>query len=47
MSPGSIEARESGKLPLLIVQGVLMTALAQAADIVLPGAPGSKKTART
>ncbi|HEX6975944.1 MAG TPA: molybdopterin-dependent oxidoreductase [Vicinamibacterales bacterium] len=32
-----IEARRSGKLPLLIVHGVLMTELAKAADIVLPG----------
>src|SRR4249920_1707975 len=32
-----INARKSGHLPLLVVQGVLMTALAQAADIVLPG----------
>jgi NADH-quinone oxidoreductase subunit G len=33
-----IEARRAGRLPLLVVHGVLMTALAQAADIVLPGA---------
>ena len=32
-----VNARESGRLPLLVVQGVLMTALAKAADIVLPG----------
>jgi NADH-quinone oxidoreductase subunit G len=32
-----IEARKSGRLPLLIVQGVLLTELARAADIVLPG----------
>jgi NADH-quinone oxidoreductase subunit G len=32
------DARASGRLPLLIVQGVLLTALAQAADFVLPGA---------
>ena len=38
-----IEARRSGKLPLLIVQGVLMTALAQAADVVLPGAAWVEK----
>ena len=38
-----IEARRSGRLPLLIVQGVLMTALAQAADIVLPGASWVEK----
>jgi NADH-quinone oxidoreductase subunit G len=40
-----IEARRSGKLPLLIVQGVLMTALARAADIVLPGASWVEKDA--
>jgi len=38
-----IEARRSGRLPLLVVQGVLMTALAQAADIVLPGASWVEK----
>ncbi len=38
-----IEARQSGKLPLLIVQGVLMTALARAADVVLPGAAWVEK----
>jgi NADH-quinone oxidoreductase subunit G len=32
-----IDARRSGTLPLLIVQGVLMTDLARAADVVLPG----------
>jgi NADH-quinone oxidoreductase subunit G len=32
-----IEARRSGLLPLLIVQGVVMSPLAAAADIVLPG----------
>jgi NADH-quinone oxidoreductase subunit G len=40
-----IEARRSGKLQLLIVQGVLMTALANAADIVLPGASWVEKDA--
>src|SRR6185436_16229280 len=40
-----IAARRSGRLPLLIVQGVLMTALAQAADIVLPGASWVEKDA--
>ena len=40
-----IEARKSGKLPLLIVQGVLMTDLARAADIVLPGACSFEKDA--
>ena len=38
-----INARRSGRLPLLVVQGVLMTALAQAADIVLPGASWVEK----
>jgi NADH-quinone oxidoreductase subunit G len=33
-----IDTRRSGRLPLLVVQGVLMTDLARAADIVLPGA---------
>ena len=40
-----IEARRSGKLPLLIVQGVLLTDLARAADIVLPGACSYEKDA--
>ncbi len=39
----AIEARRSGKLPLLIVQGVLMSSLAQAADVVLPGASWMEK----
>ncbi len=38
-----IAARASGTLPLLIVQGVLMTELARAADIVLPGACSLEK----
>ena len=38
-----VNARESGRLPLLVVQGVLMTALAKAADIVLPGASWVEK----
>jgi NADH-quinone oxidoreductase subunit G len=38
-----IEARRTGKLPLLIVQGVLMTPLAAAADVVLPGAAWVEK----
>ena len=38
-----IEARRSGKLPLLIVQGVLMSPLAQAADVVLAGASWIEK----
>ncbi len=40
-----IDARQSGKLPLLIVQGVLLTDLARAADIVLPGASSFEKDA--
>jgi predicted molibdopterin-dependent oxidoreductase YjgC len=38
-----IEARRSGRLHHLIVQGVLMTPLARAADIVLPGASWVEK----
>jgi NADH-quinone oxidoreductase subunit G len=38
-----IDARRAGRLPLLIVQGVLMTDLARAADIVLPGAAWVEK----
>ncbi len=40
-----IQAHASGKLPLLIVQGVLLTDLARAADIVLPGASSFEKDA--
>jgi NADH-quinone oxidoreductase subunit G len=40
-----IEARKSGKLPLLVVQGVLLTELARAADIVLPGSAWVEKEA--
>ncbi len=40
-----LKARESGKLPLLIVQGVLLTELARAADVVLPGASSMEKNA--
>ena len=40
-----LAARASGKLPLLVVQGVLMTPLAQAADFVLPGASAVEKEA--
>jgi anaerobic selenocysteine-containing dehydrogenase len=40
-----IGARTSGKLPHLIVQGVLLTDLAKAADIVLPGAAWVEKDA--
>ena len=43
MSRGSSRRGAPGKLPLLIVQGVLMTALAQAADVVLPGAAWVEK----
>ncbi len=38
-----IEARRSGKLPLLIVHGVLLSPLAQVADVVLPGASWMEK----
>jgi len=38
-------ARREGKLPLLIVQGVVMTELAAAADFVLPGAAYVEKDA--
>jgi len=40
-----IEARRSGKLQLLIVQGVLLTDLARAADIVFAGACSLEKDA--
>jgi NADH-quinone oxidoreductase subunit G len=40
-----IDAKRSGMLPLLIVQGVLLTDLAKAADIVLPGATWVEKDA--
>ena len=40
-----LEARASGRLPLLIVQGVLLTDLARAADFVLPGASYVEKEA--
>jgi NADH-quinone oxidoreductase subunit G len=40
-----VAARRSGKLLLLIVQGVVMTDLAAAADIVLPGAAWVEKDA--
>jgi len=39
------EARRAGKLPLLVVQGVVMTDLAAAADFVLPGAAYVEKDA--
>jgi NADH-quinone oxidoreductase subunit G len=40
-----VAARRSGKLPLLIVQGVVLTELAAAADMVLPGAAWIEKDA--
>ncbi len=40
-----IDARKNGTLPLLVVQGVLMTPLAEAADIVLPGSAWVEKDA--
>ncbi len=38
-----VSSRAKGTLPLLIVQGVVLTPLAEAADIVLPGASSSEK----
>jgi NADH-quinone oxidoreductase subunit G len=40
-----VDARLAGKLPLLIVQGVLFSNLARAADFVLPGASAVEKEA--
>ncbi len=40
-----VEARKSGRLATIIYQGVLNTALAQAADVVLPGAAWVEKEA--
>jgi NADH-quinone oxidoreductase subunit G len=40
-----VSARQSGKLSTLIYQGVVFTALAQAADVVLPGACWVEKEA--
>ena len=40
-----VEARKSGAIGLLIVQGVLLTELARAADFVLPGASYVEKEA--
>jgi NADH-quinone oxidoreductase subunit G len=40
-----VAARASGRLPLLIVQGVLMTDIRRAADVVLPGASSVEKQA--
>ncbi|HXW06582.1 MAG TPA: molybdopterin-dependent oxidoreductase [Vicinamibacterales bacterium] len=40
-----LDAKRAGKLPLLVVQGVLLTDLARAADLVLPGASWVEKDA--
>jgi NADH-quinone oxidoreductase subunit G len=40
-----VDARKRGTLPLLIVQGVLLTDLSRAADFVLPGASYMEKEA--
>jgi NADH-quinone oxidoreductase subunit G len=40
-----IAAKKAGTLPLLVVHGVLLTALAKAADVVLPGASWVEKDA--
>ncbi|MGE5243711.1 MAG: 2Fe-2S iron-sulfur cluster-binding protein [Betaproteobacteria bacterium] len=40
-----LDARARGVLPLLVVQGVLLTDLARAADFVLPGASFAEKDA--
>jgi NADH-quinone oxidoreductase subunit G len=40
-----IKARQKGALPVLIVQGVLMSALASAADVLLPGSAWVEKEA--
>jgi NADH-quinone oxidoreductase subunit G len=40
-----IDARSHGRLPLLVVQGVMLGALARAADFVLPGASSVEKEA--
>src|SRR4029450_3260735 len=40
-----IAAKKAGRLPLLVVHGVLLTNLAKAADIVLPGASWIEKDA--
>ncbi|OFW22956.1 MAG: hypothetical protein A3G21_01445 [Acidobacteria bacterium RIFCSPLOWO2_12_FULL_66_21] len=40
-----VEAKRAGRLPLLIVHGVVMTELASVADIVLPGAAWVEKDA--
>jgi NADH-quinone oxidoreductase subunit G len=40
-----VSARKAGRLPLLVVQGVVLSELAAAADIVLPGAASVEKDA--
>jgi len=40
-----VNARTKGTLPMLVVQGVLLTPLARAADVVLPGASFVEKEA--
>ena len=40
-----VDARQRGMLPVLVVQGVLLTDLARAADFVLPGASYVEKEA--
>jgi NADH-quinone oxidoreductase subunit G len=40
-----LDAKRAGKLPMLIVEGVLLTELAKAADFVLPGASFVEKDA--
>ena len=40
-----IDARKSGKLPLLVLQGVVKSPLSEAADLVLPGATFVEKDA--
>ncbi len=40
-----VDARRRGRLPLLVVQGILLTDLARAADFVLPGASYVEKDA--
>lgn len=41
----AVDARRNGTLPVLVVQGVLMTDLADAADVLLPGAAYVEKDA--
>jgi NADH-quinone oxidoreductase subunit G len=40
-----VAAKKAGRLPLLVVQGVLLTEVAKAADVVLPGAAWVEKDA--